>query len=923
VKLVIVESPAKARTIEKFLGPEYRVEASYGHIRDLPGSAAELPASLKGKPWGRLAVDVEDDFTPHYVVPRESRKRVAELKKLAAKAEEVLLATDEDREGESISWHLQVVLQPRVPVRRVAFHEITRPAIQEAFRQPREVDDQRVRAQETRRILDRLFGYSLSPVLWKKVRTKLSAGRVQSVALRLVVEREEERQRFQSSEYWDVAARLASGDADFTARLVAIGDQRIATGKDFDATTGLPDPASKARVVGQAEAEEIARRCREKLPWRVSSVERRSTRQRPAPPFTTSTLQQAASTRLRMSPKQTMRFAQRLYEGVDLGDGEREGLITYMRTDSVTLSDKALSDAAAMVRSTWGDRYHQTRRYQTKAKSAQEAHEAIRPTEPRRRPEDVARHLSAEELALYELIWRRTLASQMADAEVDQTTLEITAEATAPPCAFRARGSVLRFPGFLAALGNGREDVLLPPLEEGQLVGRPEDAARLMEISAESHTTRPPARYTEASLVKRLEEEGIGRPSTYTPTISTIQERDYVVKKGGYLVPTYVGMAVTRLLRDHFEQYVDLEFTARMEEALDEIAGGKRDWVSFLSDFYRGSGPGGEGLERRIAEQLPRIEYPAIPVGSDPETGEEITVRIGRSSVYVQRGEGGEGSRATLPADVLVDELTPERVIELLATKSRGEQPLGTDPATGEKVYLRSGPYGPYVQLGEGEAGRKPKRTSLPRELPAEEVDLDAALRLLSLPRVLGTDPASGAQVTAGLGRFGPYVERAATYRNLPSFERIFAISLDEAIELLDKKPGGKNVLAELGEHPESGSLVRIVSGRFGPYATDGSLNASLPRGSDPQRFTLEEAVALLAERGKPPGSGRRGRAGKGAGTGGTKAAQKTAQRPRKAAAGSKEKGRSKPGAAAVEKRSAGGSRGKGKGARGSGRTPS
>lgn len=867
MKLVIVESPAKARTIEKFLGPGYRVEASYGHIRDLPSSASEIPQSIKGKAWGRLAVDVDNDFTPYYVVPKENKKRVAELKKLAAQAEEILLATDEDREGESISWHLLEVLRPKAPVRRVAFHEITRAAIQEAFHHPRDVDEQRVRAQETRRILDRLYGYSLSPVLWKKVRTKLSAGRVQSVALRLVVEREEERQRFRSSEFWDVAALLAADGTEFTARLVSVGGERVAGGKDFDAVTGVRDPSSKARVVEQQAAEEIAEGCSSRLPWRVSSVEHRQSRQRPAPPFTTSTLQQAASTRLRMSPKQTMRFAQRLYEGVDLGGGDREGLITYMRTDSVTLSDKALGDAAEVVRQAWGDRYLQTRRYQTKAKGAQEAHEAIRPTELRRRPPDVAPYLSAEELALYELIWRRTLASQMADAEVDNTTLELTAELDGAPHVFRATGSTLRFQGFLAAQGNGREDVLLPPLEEGQDVGRPGDPAELLDVTAESHTTRPPSRYTEASLVKRLEEEGIGRPSTYTPTISTIQDREYVVKKGGVLVPTYVGMAVVRLLRDHFAQYVDLEFTARMETALDEIAAGERDSIRFLTEFFRGGGADGEGLEGRIAEELPRIEYPAIPVATDPESGEEITVRIGRSSVYVQRGKGEEGDRATIPLDVLVDELTQDRVLEILESRSRGEQALGVDEATGEKIYLRSGPYGPYVQLGEGEGERKPKRVSVPRELRAEEVDLATARRLLSLPRGLGDDASTGKPVTAGLGRYGPYVERDGIYRNLPSFERIFEVTLAEAVELIESKPVSKKVLAELGEHPEHGGPVRLMSGRYGPYATDGTVNASLPRGTDPQIVTLEDAITLLTERGKAPGSGRRSRTAKAKGS--------------------------------------------------------
>jgi DNA topoisomerase-1 len=919
MKLVIVESPAKARTIEKFLGKDYRVEASYGHIRDLPSSAAEVPPAQRKQGWAKLGVDTEGGFTPLYVIPRDSQKRVAELKKVVAKADEVLLATDEDREGESISWHLLEVLKPALaktnaPVRRIAFHEITRPAIREALANPRQVDDQLVRAQETRRILDRLYGYSLSPVLWKKVRTKLSAGRVQSVALRLVVEREEERQRFQSTEYWDVVARLQARGSDFGATLVAIGDRRLASGRDFDPTTGALDPMAQAIVLGRDEATKIAAAVT-RHDWRVTRVDRKEVRQRPLPPFTTSTMQQAASSRLHMSPKQTMAVAQRLYEGIDLGGGEREGLITYMRTDSVNLADKALHDAAALIKSRWGTSYHHEHRYKTKSKMAQEAHEAIRPTEIARTPDQVRPFLSREELALYTLVWQRTVASQMADAVLDRTTVDLTVDlpraegaalddpgtgisvgALATPHVFRASGSILRFPGYLEVWGGEREDTLLPPLAEGEALGPAANASgRIVGATPERHETRPPGRYTEATLIKKLEEEGIGRPSTYTPTLSTIQDRGYVVKKGEALVPTYVGMAVVHLLREHFPQYVDVRFTARMEDALDEIARGETDWIDFLSRFYWGESaeeaahdPHRKGLVQRIDEALPRIEYPAIEVGKDPESGQPITVRIGRSSVYVQRGDGGApdgekagpADRATLPVDLLIDELTPERVLELLHHRSRAEEPLGTDPQSGEKVYVRIGPYGPYVQLGEGSNGERPKRTSLPRGTKPGEVDLALALRLLSLPRTVGVDPEGGKEVTAGIGQYGFYVRRGWQYQSLKSLDEVFSISLHDALQRLAQK--GRTVLKELGPHPApaaegGGGELRVLAGRFGPYLTDGKLNASLPKGTDPEAMTLEEAVALLAEKGKPPGSGGRRRGRAGAAKGGAKAATRKA----------------------------------------------
>ena len=889
MKLVIVESPAKAKTIERFLGPEYRVAASYGHIRDLPRSAREIPAALRDKPWGRLAVDTADGFRPVYIVPEESRRYVRELNKLLNGADEVLLATDEDREGESISWHLVEVLKPRVPVRRIAFHEITRAAIREALANPRQVNRRLVQAQEARRVLDRLYGYSLSPVLWKKVRTKLSAGRVQSVALRLVVDREEERLRFRVSEYWRARASLAAGDLEFAAVLTRIGGRRIATARDFDSVTGRPLESSRALALDGKAAEEIASGAMGAVPWRVDTVDRKSTRQRPAPPFTTSTLQQAASRRLRMTPRQTMRVAQRLYEGIDLGGGDREGLITYMRTDSVTLSEKALGEAGGYIRKAFGDDYHQgPRRYRTKSKLAQEAHEAIRPTRIARTPQSVERLLDKQELALYRLIWNRTVASQMADARVDRTTVDLVARTGEVDHTFRSSGSVLRFPGFLKVYGDTRKDQLLPPLAEGDEIhaeGRrgPPSPGRelpgaapstvLRSVEPERRETRPPPRYTEASLVRKLEEEGIGRPSTYTPTISRIQDRDYVRKREGALVPTYVGLAVTRLLRDHFGKYIDLGFTARMEDALDDIATGEVESRRFLDSFYNGEGDR-PGLDREIEHALPGIDFPAVPLGTDPETGKDIRVRIGRNSVFAERGEGDGRDTATIPDELLIDELTVERARELFNSRSRTGEPIGTDPGTGLPVFVRVGQYGPYVQLGAvRKGGEKPRWVGLPKGMEASEVTLDYALKLLSLPRTLGKDPGNGEEVRVALGRYGPYVARGREFRSLQSPDEMFTVTLDEALVLLaqEKKRSrrGPEALKVVGTHPETGAEIRLLKGRYGPYVTDGVVNASIPKGRDPMGTTVEEALELMARaaerkktrarRGRRPPARRRG----------------------------------------------------------------
>jgi DNA topoisomerase-1 len=863
VKLVIVESPAKAKTIERFLGRDYRVHASYGHIRDLPRSARELPKSVRDKKWGRMAVNVEDGFEPVYVVPEDSRRHVRELKKLLPKADEVLLATDEDREGESISWHLVEVLKPSVPVRRIAFHEITRPAIEAALANPRPVNRRLVRAQEARRILDRLYGYSLSPVLWKKVRTKLSAGRVQSVALRLIVDREEERRRFAVSEYWRAKAVLCRDGREFSALLTGIGDKRVATGKDFDPSTGELSSSRSVVALDREAAASIVSDAPGALPWEITKVERKSTRQRPAPPFTTSTLQQAAASRLRMSPRNTMRVAQRLYEGINLGGGEREGLITYMRTDSVTLADKALRDAGRHIRNTFGAEYYRgPRRYRTKSKIAQEAHEGIRPTEVGRTPEQLERFLGREELALYRLIWSRTVASQMADAQVERTSVEFVARIDGVDHVFRAVGSVLRFAGHLKVYGDKRKDQLLPTMSEGERVlaetgaraeatDGPDSPVVLRSVVPDRRETRPPPRYTEASLVRKLEEEGIGRPSTYTPTISTIQDRDYVRKRRGALVPTYVGMAVIQLLREHFGKYIDLGFTARMEDSLDDIAAGEVRSRGFLEAFYNGEGDR-PGLAREIDDAMPRIDFPRVPVGVDPDTGEAILVGIGRNSVFAVRGRGDNAARATIPSELLIDELTVAKAAELLAAGSGEGEILGTDPESKSPVFLRAGPYGPYVQLGRAtRGGAKPRLVGVPKEMDPSQVTLESALRLLSLPRVLGTDPASGEEVRAGLGRYGPYVARGREFRSLETADQLFSVTLDEALARLAVKKRarrGSRVLKSLGVHPDTGAEVQLLEGRYGPYVSDGTVNAGIPRDREAGATTLDEAVELLAQ---------------------------------------------------------------------------
>ena len=903
--LVIVESPAKAKTLSRFLGKDYRVEASFGHIRDLPESADEVPAEIRDKPWANLGVDTDGDFKPYYVVPASKKRHVATLRAAMKDVSEVLLATDPDREGESISLHLREVLKPKVPVRRVTFHEITREAVQEAVANAHELDDNLVKAQESRRILDRLYGYTLSPVLWKKVRTGLSAGRVQSVAVRLIVEREEARRAFRSSTYWDIEATLSAEGRQFEASLTRVSDERVATGRDFDSETGRLS-ARGVRHLNEQDATSLAEALEAHLPWEVTAVDERPGTERPAPPFTTSTLTQEASRKLGFSTSRTMRIAQRLKDGVELADGTIEGIITYHRTDSTTISEKALKESGRAIREMFGDEYYSgPRRYQTQVRNAQEAHEAIRPTDFNVTPQSVANVLDADELRLYDLIWKRTMASQMPDAKVLKTTVEFTATGVdGTRCVLAATGKAIEYAGFRRAYVEGSDDpdseleaqeTILPAFKPGDMVvggGRSAAAGRramasLVNVEPKKHETTPPARYTEASLIKKLEEEGIGRPSTYEPTIETILRRGYVFRQGKSLVPSFTAFAVTGLLRDHFEDFVDIGFTAEMEKDLDEISNGERPWLDFIREFFRGDGRQHKGLEAMARDEEQNIEYPVVNIGTDPETGTEIRVRIGKFGPFLQLGEGGPGNTASLPDDLAPGDLTAERAMSFIRAKAAGPRELGADPVTGQPVYLATGRFGPYVQLGDtpekppkgakGKAAKaakaaKPRRASLPRGIAEGDVDLGLALRLLSLPRVLGAHPADGQEVVASAGRFGPYVKHGDEFRSLDPDDDVYIVSLERALALLAapkqarrRQSATRTVLRELGAREDTGAVVKLLDGRYGPYVSDGKTNASLAKGADPASIGLREAVELLEARaaaGPSKKSTRRGAAG-------------------------------------------------------------
>ena len=932
-KLVIVESPNKVRSIAGYLGPEFDVEASVGHIRDLP-QPSELPATMKKGPYGKFAVDVEDDFTPYYVVNPDKKKTVAQLKKALKEADELYLATDDDREGEAIAWHLQQVLKPKVPVRRMVFTEITREAVTRALDNTRELDIHLVDAQETRRILDRLVGYEVSPVLWRKVRAGLSAGRVQSVATRLVVERERERMAFRSASYWGVEATFstvlsavdvtARQEASFTARLVTLDGRRVATGRDFNDDGQLRPAALKASAVHlhQVGATAVAEAIGRGEP-RVVGVEDKPYKRRPAAPFTTSTLQQEASRKLRMNPRETMRVAQGLYEN---------GFITYMRTDSTVLSGQAVAAARSQVAELYGAEYvpERPRVYASKSKGAQEAHEAIRPAGDHfRTPAQVSGELTGAQFRLYELIWKRTVASQMADAV--GSTATVTVEVPLTPVAGESRdsgptfstagltasGTVITFRGFLAAYEEGRDaeryqddagaaakdskDVRLPAMIAGQ-----ELAA--LDAEASGHETTPPPRYTEASLVKALEEREIGRPSTYAATMSTISDRGYVDHRGQALVPTWLAFAVTRLLEENFAELVDYDFTASMERDLDRIAAGEEDRVAWLRRFYNGQGGAGteqaaqaasneleaaaaalraQGL-KGLVDNLGEIDARAV---NSIEIGEGITLRVGRYGPYL---EDAEGKRANVPADLAPDELTVDKARELFTRAADDGRELGVDPVSGHVIIAKDGRYGPYVtevlpepeETAEAEATKtaktakstkakkttkaakaarpKPRTASLLRSMDLSTVTLEQALDLLSLPRVVGQDPESGEDITAQNGRYGPYLKKGTDSRSLETEEQIFTVTLEQALEIFAQpkrrrgQAAARGPLRELGQDPATEKPVVIKDGRFGPYITDGQTNVTVPRSEDPATISAERAFELLADkRAKGPATKR------------------------------------------------------------------
>ena len=873
-RLVIVESPTKARTIVGFLGDGYTVEASVGHIRDLP-QPSELPADMKKGPYGKFAVDVEDGFKPYYRVDPDKKKKVTELRKLLKEADELYLATDEDREGEAIAWHLLEVLKPKVPVKRLVFHEITPEALERALENTREIDYDLVYAQETRRILDRLYGYEISPVLWRKVRAGLSAGRVQSVATRLVVERERERMAFVSADYWDLDIDLqAPGQAEsFAAKLTAVDGQKIAQGRDFT-DEGTLKPRTKARILGQQDAEELAAKLSGEAKDRrsVTALETKQSSLRPAAPFTTSTLQQEAGRKLRMSARQAMRTAQSLYEN---------GYITYMRTDSPVLSSEALSAARRQVGELYGPEFvpSKPRIYASKQKGAQEAHEAIRPAGDHfRTPAQVSGQLRGDEFKLYELIWKRTVASQMADAKGSTATMRINADLGSGSSAeLTASGTVITFKGFLAAYEEGqdlerygsdkKDKSRLPDVKEG-------DALSVDRVEADGHTTAPPPRFTEASLVKRMEELGIGRPSTYAAIISTIQDRGYVTTRGNALIPSWLAFSVVKLLEEHFDDLVDYQFTAGLEADLDEIAKGQEDSAEWLRDFYFGStaddghdAPAGMDSDvghaglKSIVDNLGDIDAREL---NTVNIADGINLRVGRYGPYLE-AEGDnpdQPKRVSLPDDLAPDELTAEKARELIEKQGDGDRELGVDPESGHTIVAKNGRFGPYVTEVLPESDEKPKRgtkkpkprtASLFKSMDLNTIGLEEALKLLSLPRIVGQD-AEGVDITAQNGRYGPYLKKGTDSRSIESEEQIFTITLEEAEKIFAQpktrgRRAAKPPLKEFGTDPNSEKPVVLKDGRFGPYVTDGTTNATLRKDDTVEGITAERAFQLLAEK--------------------------------------------------------------------------
>ncbi|MGE3975884.1 MAG: type I DNA topoisomerase [Bdellovibrionales bacterium] len=834
--LVIVESPTKAKTIRKFLGKDFMVESCMGHVRDLPQSAKDIPEKIKKEKWSHLGVNVDKDFDPVYTIPKNKTKIVSQLKTKLQDASELILATDEDREGESISWHLLETLKPKVPVKRMVFHEITKEAIEKAQKNFRDIDYHLVRAQEARRILDRLVGYTISPLIWKKVAYGLSAGRVQSVAVRLIAEREFKRMAFKKAEYWSVSAQCEKSEIEFETKIHSYKKQRIAFGKDFDGETGqlLQDKSGQLLVLNHVKAEEIKKNLA-KEKWTVSEVEEKPLSRKPAPPFITSTLQQESNRKLGLGAREAMRVAQSLYE---------QGFITYMRTDSTFLSDQAIQAARTEITELYGKEYlpAQPRTYvHKKAKGAQEAHEAIRPAGTRFvSPEESG--LRGAEREMYEMIWKRTMASQMVDSQQRQVLVKFdVGEAL-----FSASGMTIIFPGFLKAYEEGTDeekenenDNRLPVLKEGETV-------KCQRFETHQHETKPPARFTEASLIQTMEREGIGRPSTYAPTIATIMDRGYVRKSGSALVPTFTALVVNKLLSQHLPQYVDLAFTSKMEDSLDEIAAGELDSIDYLKQVYFGK----TGLNELVKKQEKSIDADeARSIKFDNLKGYDI--RVGRYGAYICRMDGKEEICASLPDAQNPAEIDKEAVEKLIEQKINGVDSIGKDPLTGKPVYVLTGRYGPYVQLGDIEDGKeKLKRVSIPPTIPLETVDFAKAQQLLALPKTLGQHTGNEKDIKLGIGRFGPYVVCDGDYRSIPKGEDFLEVTFERAMELFaqPKKGRGKAApLKDLGKYPETEDAVQIFDGKYGLYIKCGKVNASLPEGKTPETITLEEAIELLA----------------------------------------------------------------------------
>jgi len=870
--LVIVESPAKARTISKYLGSGYTVEASIGHVRDLPQGAAQIPAQYKGEPWSNLGVNVNDNFTPIYIVPPGKSKQIKLLKDKLKTADALYLATDEDREGEAISWHLLEILKPKVPVHRLVFHEITKDAIHEALKSPRSVDDGLVRAQETRRILDRLFGYEVSPLLWRKVRPKLSAGRVQSVAVRMIVERERERMAFVSATWWDLIGQFAKADGQkLEAELATVDGRRIPAGKDFDSATGKLKNDELMLLDGPAAAA-LLERIRNGQ-FRVANVEDKPYTSKPYPPFTTSTLQQEANRKLGFTARRTMQVAQSLYEN---------GHITYMRTDSTNLAQVAIEDARRLVAEEYGKEFlpNEARVYKSKVKNAQEAHEGIRPAgHPFELPGMLRDSLNADEFKVFEMIWKRTMASQMADARGRRIVITIEGEG----CVFQVSGKTIDFPGYLRAYVEGSDtpeaeladqEIVLPSVAVGE-------SLKCVEMTAKEHTTQAPSRYSEAALTKALEERGIGRPSTYASIIDTIQNRNYAFKKGGALVPTWVAFSVVQLLEQHLANLVDYAFTAKMEDDLDAISRGEQKYVDYLSAFYFGNDTPGlkQQLEHK-GEQIDARTISRIEIGT-PEGGEPVYVRVGRYSPFVEQGE----RTASLQEETPPDEVTLEAAMKLLDQAAQGDEPLGMDPETNKPVYLKVGRFGPYVQRGNPDDEEKPQNASLLKGMNPSDIDLATALKLLTLPRNLGIQPTNGEAVMAFNGRFGPYVKCGEETRSLPADISPLDVTLEQALHLLSQpKAVGRGRAAAKREplkvfdvSPVTSQKVQLLDGRYGPYVTDGETNASLPKGTPAEELTFQEALDLLAARAAAGPSKKKATK--------KKAAAKTSAAPKKSAA--------------------------------------